>query len=55
MGKIIHWVLQDEFELYLSDLTEDARKEVLEFLGDRDGTEGNYDITPLAILQKPEE
>lgn len=54
MGKIGYQTHQDEFELYLSDLTDNAQKEVLEFLWVSVGTEGNYDVVPLTILQKPE-
>ena len=35
-------------EFYFSDLTEDAQKRLVEFLG---GENGNYDTFPFAVLE----
>ena len=42
-------------EIYLRDLKEDKQKEVLDTLGLKNEKEGNLDITPLFILESPEE
>jgi len=42
-------------EIFLRDLKEDKQKEVLETLELKTEEEGNLDITPLFILESPEE
>ena len=44
--------MNDEFEFYWKDLTEDCQKRLFEFLG---GENGNYDVIPFATLYKDEE
>jgi len=44
----------DELEIFFDDLTETARREVLEFLGIETPEEGNFDLIPLAVIPKPE-
>jgi hypothetical protein len=45
------------FEIHFSDLTDDAQKRFLEFMGMKDPTEGNYDmdIVPLASIDIDED
>jgi hypothetical protein len=40
------------FEIYLTDLTEKAQKEFLEFMGLPSAEEGNYDVFPIAQVYK---
>jgi len=39
----------NEFEIYFSDLNEDAQKRLLEFVGEDDPAEMNWDIDMLPI------
>lgn len=39
-----------EMEIYFRDLNEVAQKEILEFYGMEDASEGGWDNFPLAIL-----
>ena len=39
-------------EIYLMDLKENVQKEVLDFLEIKTSEEGNFDITPLFVLEK---
>lgn len=41
-------------EIYLNDLKPEMQKEVLDLLGIVDAKEGNYDIFPLFIIERPE-
>lgn len=43
-----------EFELFFSDLNEDAQKRLLDFYGYREPKDGNWDIDiePLLVLTK---
>ena len=43
--------MDDNLELFFDDLTEEAKQRVLAFLGD----DGNYDVMPLVIMERPEE
>ena len=38
-------------EIYYHDLTEDAKQRVLDFYALQDESDGNFDISPLAILE----
>lgn len=42
----------NEFCIYLSDLNERAQERLIKFLG---GSNGNYDVIPIAILTNDEE
>jgi len=44
---------QGELEIYLSDLTPEAQKRVLAFLGIKTAEEGNLDVYPIATIPKP--
>lgn len=44
-----------ELEIYFSDLTEDAQKKVLKFMGLEKPSDGNYEYNPIFVLPKPEE
>jgi hypothetical protein len=46
--------MDEEFEIYLSDLKPKARNRVLEFLGLNSAEEGNLDVLPLTTIPKPE-
>jgi hypothetical protein len=46
--------MADELEIFLSDLTPQAQKKVLEFLGIKAVEESNLNVFPLFILPKPE-
>lgn len=39
-------------EIYFNDLTEDKQKEVLKFYKLKSEAEGNFDVSPLFILEK---
>lgn len=41
-------------EIYLDDLKPEMQKEVLDHLGIGDAKEGNYDIFPLFVIERPE-
>jgi len=45
---------EEVLHLFLDDLTEEAQKEVLEFLKLKNSEEGNLDVTPIATIPKPE-
>ena len=47
--------MDEELDIYLSDLTEGAQKTVLDFLGLKSAKQGNLDILPLASVAKPVE
>jgi hypothetical protein len=40
-----------KFEFFLSDLTDEAQKRFIEFLGDN----GNYDVIPFHVFELDEE
>ena len=42
-------------EIYLSDLNEDAQKEVLDFYGLETPEDGNYDVFPICVLEYEDE
>ncbi len=46
--------MADELEVFLGDLTPEAQKCVLKFLGLKTAAEGNLDIFPLFTFHKPE-
>jgi len=46
-------VTKDELEIFIDDLTEEAREEVLKFLGLKSPEEGNLDIFPVTTIPKP--
>ncbi len=39
-----------QVEIYIQDLTEEKQKEIIKMLGDN----GNYDIVPIATINKEE-
>ena len=39
------------FEIYFSDLTEEAQKSFLKAEGLQNAEDGNYDIFPIAVLE----
>lgn len=39
------------FELYFSDLTEEAQQRFLEASGLKSATEGNYDVLPITTIE----
>jgi hypothetical protein len=45
--------MADELEIFLSDLTPEAQKKVLEFLGIKAAQDSNLDVFPLFVLFKP--
>ena len=45
----------EEFEIYFEDLTEEAQKRFLVFMGFKDESDGNYDVFPIASIPKPED
>jgi hypothetical protein len=46
--------MDEELEIYLSDLKPEVQKRVLRFLGLRSAEGGNLDVFPLAVVPKPE-
>ena len=38
-------------DIYFDDLNKDAKEEVLKFYGMTDANEGNFELSPLAILE----
>ena len=46
---------EEVLHLFLDDLTDKARKEVLDFLELKNPEEGNLDVVPIATISKPEE
>ncbi len=45
-------MLQD-FEIFFSDLTEEAQKQFLDFVNLKSADEGNYDVMPITIVPLP--
>ena len=43
------------FEIYWTDLTEDCKKRLSEFLGLEDGDDGNYTYIPITTFEIEEE
>lgn len=41
--------MKDDFEIYFSDLNEDAQKRLLEFVGAKSASEMNWDMDILPI------
>ena len=41
-----------KFEIFIDDLKDDIKEELIEFLG---GDNGNFDFIPLAIVENDEE
>ena len=46
--------MAEELEIFLSDLTPEAKKKVMRFLGIKAAKELNLDVFPLFSLPKPE-
>jgi hypothetical protein len=44
-----------EFEIYFNDLTEEAQKELLMFMGISGSTEMNWDVFPITTITKEED
>jgi hypothetical protein len=44
----------EELPIYLSDLTPEAQKKILQFLKVKAPEEANLDVFPLFVLPKPE-
>jgi len=42
----------ESFEIHFDDLSDEAKKEFLEFQGMKDPSEGNFDVLPIAIVDK---
>ena len=40
-----------QFELYFSDLTEQAQKMFLKSAGLQDAEQGNYDVFPITVIE----
>jgi len=47
--------MDEELEIYMDDLTEEARERVLKFLGIEKPEDLNLDVFPLTTVPKPEE
>lgn len=45
----------DEFQLFFSDLNEEAQKQILEFYNITDPCEARLDVSSLTILEKTDE
>ncbi|MDH4201535.1 MAG: hypothetical protein OEV87_01405 [Phycisphaerae bacterium] len=45
----------DELNIYFDDLCEETQQKVLEFMGIKNPSDGNYDFCPLFVLTRPEE
>lgn len=43
-----------EFEIYFRDLTPEAQKAFLRFVGIADAKDGNYDVFPITTIEAPE-
>jgi hypothetical protein len=41
------------FEIFITDLNHAKQVEILEFLGVESIEDGNYDIVPIAVIEKP--
>lgn len=46
--------MEENFEIYFNDLTEEAKKSFLEFMEMTDPKEGNFDTFPIAFIPKGE-
>lgn len=47
-------IVTDEImEVYLHDFKPEAQDAILAFLGLKDASEGNYDVIPFHIVEKP--
>ena len=44
-----------EFEIYFNDLTEEAQKELLSFMGISGSSEMNWDVFPITTITKEED
>jgi hypothetical protein len=47
--------MSETFEIMLSDFTEEAQKAILAFYGVDSPEDGNWDVMPIAVLEKSEE
>jgi len=47
--------MDEELEIYMDDLTEEAKERVLNFLDIEKPEDSNLDIFPLTTIPKPEE
>ena len=46
--------MANELEIFLGDLTPEAQKKVLKFLGIKKAAESNLNVFPLFFLPKPD-
>lgn len=46
-------VYDDRVELFIGDLKDEAREAVLEMLGLEKPEDGNYDVVPFDIVERP--
>jgi hypothetical protein len=46
--------MNEELEIYLSNLKPEVQERVLRFLGLKSAKDGNLDVFPLAVVPKPE-
>lgn len=53
--KLIGEKRMKEFEIYFNDLTEEAQKELLMFMGISGSTEMNWDVFPITTITKEED
>ena len=44
--------MEENFEIYFNDLTEEAKESFLKFLGIDSPEEGNFDTFPIALVPK---
>jgi len=44
----------ETFEIMFGDLTQDAQESLLKFLGYSDESDGNFEVSPLAIIYREE-
>jgi len=45
----------ESFEIYYSNLNKETQKDLLEFYNMKDESEGNFELTPLCIIDKSNE
>ena len=54
--QIVEYPAQDEvLEIYFQDLNEETQEQVLKYYGIHEPEEMNWDVTPIAILERPEQ
>ncbi len=44
----------ETFDIFFEDLNEDVQKQLLEFMDSKSSMDWNWDVFPVAVVNKPE-